>query len=607
MTSHILVEGGGTRTRAALVTAAGVREAIHEGGPSNPAAYGVHRAANRIASLARSVLAGRPAQKTALYAGLAGAADAAVQKELARRIGEMVGLKSVFICPDLHAMLQGNTENEDAILVIAGTGAAVLAGNQEGKLIKIGGWGTVLGDEGSAYGVAVAGLRAAARAEDGLAPPTALVDSLSRGAELPDFASFASWIGQASKRDIAALAPVVIATAEEGDAQALKMVQKEASHLALRVRAAHEQGALSEKAKLLQYGGLLEGSTLFRQFFHEALTPLPFLEKTFCTRRGLDAVAALTKLESCPLWGYCWTGEERSEKQSLLPETERRDSGKALDELSPEDIVERMQEADREAVEAVGDAGDSIAAVIAHAGQCLQAGGRLIYVGAGTSGRLGVLDASECPPTFGVSPHRVVGLIAGGDRALRDSVEGAEDDFEEGAKEVAALQPDARDFVIGIAASGTTAYVAGALDTAEKAGAKTAFITSSLSSPIPSHYPIVLNTGPEVLTGSTRLKAGTAAKLVLNRISTGAMARAGLIYKGRMIGMAPANKKLRQRAIRIVSELSDTSSDESRKALEESGDSIAVAVIMLVKKMSASEAQALLEEQGGRLRDVLQA
>lgn len=605
MTSHILVEGGGTGTRAALVSATGIREAIHEGGPTNPSAYGVHRAANRIASLARSVLAGRPAEDTALYAALAGAADAAVQKELAQRIGEQVGLKSVFICPDLHAMLQSNAENEEAILVIAGTGAAVLAGNQEGKLIKIGGWGAVLGDEGSAYGVAVAGLRVAARAEDGLAPPTTLVKALSQAAALPDFASFAAWIGEASKREIAALAPVVIAAAEDGDTQARKVVEEEACQLALRVRAAHEQGALSEKATLLQYGGLLEGSTLFRNFFHEALAPLPQLQKKFCAHRGLDAVAALTKLTSCPPWACCWEGTGKETAKALLPETERRGSGKALDELSPAEIVERMQEADREAVEAVGDAGDMIAAAITHAGQCLQGGGRLIYVGAGTSGRLGVLDASECPPTFGVSPDRVVGLIAGGDRALRDSVEGAEDDFDQGAEELKALEPTPRDFVIGIAASGTTAYVAGALKTAEEAGARNALITSSLTSPIPADYPIVLNTGPEVLTGSTRLKAGTAAKLVLNRISTGAMAQAGLVYKGRMIGMAPANQKLRQRAIRIVSELSGTTAEASQHALEQSGDNIAVALIILAKKVSPSDARALLEKHGGRLRDVL--
>lgn len=605
MTAYILVEGGGSGTRAALVNEKGQREKAYERGPSNPVAYGIVQAAQVIVSLAKEALAGRSAESCVLYAALAGAAEKEVQAALAQRIGTALQLRRIFICPDLHAMLLANAGAEEGILVISGTGASVLAKDRQNRLLKVGGWGAVLGDEGSAYNLAVSALRTAARAEDQIGQSTILAENLTEAAGLPEFSAFSRWISSATKREVAALAPAVLTAAEQGDLPALQCVEEEAWQLALRVCAAHEQLRLRPDAAVYEYGGLLEGSMLFRQYFHQSLDSLPELKCQPCACRGLDAVSYLHTLEKCPDWASEWTMKPGAAKVPALPDTERAGKGKTLDELTPEEIVAAMQHADMEALQAVGAASESIAAAVDYAGHCLKQGGRLIYTGAGTSGRLGVLDASECPPTFGVSPDRVVGLIAGGDRALRDSVEGAEDDPVLGAADLEALNPDGRDFVIGIAASGTTPYVAGALSAAARAGARTALITSSTASPIPSDYPVVLNTGPEVLTGSTRLKAGTAAKLVLNRISTGAMAQAGLIYKGRMVGMAPANIKLRHRAERIVSELTGLTQEESAVLLNQAGGRITAAVVMGIKQVPLSEAEALLEQHGNRLREIL--
>lgn len=234
-----------------------------------------------------------------------------------------------------------------------------------------------------------------------------------------------------------------------------------------------------------------------------------------------------------------------------------------------------------EAVRAVGRALASIAALADDAVRSLGAGGRLVYAGAGTSGRLGALDAAECPPTFGVAPSRVLALVAGGARALRRAVEGAEDDAAEGAAAVRRARIGARDLVVGISASGTTPFVLAALEEARRRGARTALVTSNPRARAAADRRVVLATGAERIAGSTRMKAGTAAKMTLGLLSTAAFVRLGAVREGRMVALRPGSAKLRARAIRNVSDLGAVSAARARRLLESSGWNVSAALANL--------------------------
>jgi N-acetylmuramic acid 6-phosphate etherase len=251
---------------------------------------------------------------------------------------------------------------------------------------------------------------------------------------------------------------------------------------------------------------------------------------------------------------------------------------------------------------------EQIAQAIAAAEESFRAGGRLFYVGAGTSGRLGVLDASECPPTFGTPPEMVQGIIAGGVAALTAAQEGAEDDLQQPRKDLAARGVRANDVVVGIAASGTTPYVRVALEYAKSIGARTALVACS---PPPADMlaaagiPIVAVTGPEVVTGSTRLKAGTATKLILNMITTGAMIRLGKTFGNLMIDLRATNVKLVDRSERIVSEVCGLSREEARAMLALADGSVKLAIVMNALGVEKDEAVRRLEEGGGVVRRVV--
>jgi N-acetylmuramic acid 6-phosphate etherase len=255
-----------------------------------------------------------------------------------------------------------------------------------------------------------------------------------------------------------------------------------------------------------------------------------------------------------------------------IPVTETpHPAGRDLERLPTSRLVARLHGGDLEAVRAVGRALPSIAALADEAARVLRAGGRLIYAGAGTSGRLGALDAAECPPTFGVAPSRVVALVAGGARALRRAVEGAEDDGDAGAAAVRRARVGPRDLLVGISASATTPFVVGALAEARRRGAATALVTSNPAARAPADRRVVLETGAERVAGSTRMKAGTAAKMALGLLSTAAFVRLGAVRSGRMVALRPGSAKLRARAVRNVADLAGVSAARARRLLEGAG------------------------------------
>nr|WP_255622547.1 N-acetylmuramic acid 6-phosphate etherase [Tessaracoccus sp. OS52] len=280
-----------------------------------------------------------------------------------------------------------------------------------------------------------------------------------------------------------------------------------------------------------------------------------------------------------------------------------------LDTLDVGELARLMNDADAEVAAAVGRSLPQITAAIQAISERFNDGGRLVYVGAGTSGRLGVLDASECPPTYNTRPEQVVGLIAGGDHALRNAVEGAEDSPEQGAADLDAIGINEADVVVGIAASGRTPYVLGALRRAAEAGAATVALSCNERAEISAaaEFPIEVVVGPEVVAGSTRLRAGTATKLVLNMISTITMVRAGKVFGNRMVDMCASNEKLRIRAARMVCELAGVDEAEAAEALESNRWSVKQTVLALLADVEPETAAALLEANGGRLRDALRA
>ncbi|ANV87280.1 N-acetylmuramic acid 6-phosphate etherase [Picosynechococcus sp. PCC 7117] len=280
-----------------------------------------------------------------------------------------------------------------------------------------------------------------------------------------------------------------------------------------------------------------------------------------------------------------------------------------LDQMSALELVDLFNQEDQKTLEAIANAREALAQAIEITSDALMHGGRLFYVGAGTSGRLGVLDAAECPPTFCTPPELVQGIIAGGAGALVRSSEDLEDRAEDGKKAIAQRQITELDVVVGITAGGTTPYVQGALIAAQQRGAKTIFISCVPAEQVPfaADVDIRLLTGPEILAGSTRLKAGTVTKMALNILSTSVMVKLGKVYGNRMIDVAVTNHKLHDRALRILQDLTDLSREEAAILLEKSQRRVKIALLMHWKNVDASEAEHLLKVHQGSLRTALKS
>jgi N-acetylmuramic acid 6-phosphate etherase len=292
----------------------------------------------------------------------------------------------------------------------------------------------------------------------------------------------------------------------------------------------------------------------------------------------------------------------------LLTEQANANSGN-LDRLSPLALVDLFVREDSHTVAAIAEARESLADAINITSEALCQGGRLFYVGAGTSGRLGVLDAVECPPTFCTPPEMVQGILAGGEAALVRSSEDLEDRYEDGAAAIYERKVGGRDVVAGITAGGTTPYVLGALQAAQQAGASTIFMTCvpAEQASSPADIDIRLLVGPEIVAGSTRLKAGTVTKMALNILSTGVMVRLGKVYGNRMVDVAATNEKLRDRALRILMDLTDLDRSQAGELLASSNNSVKLALLRHWKGISLQTAQTLLQQHRGHLRQALQA
>ncbi len=531
------IEGGGTKTIA--LTSDGRRRVF---GPLN-----LKLATDReILAVLRPF---QPERAAICLAGCRTESDRQRLRQLARRVW---GAIPVFIGNDLDSGLAAAFGTQPGILVVSGTGSVVVGRNAAGQTARAGGWGHLLGDHGSGYWIAMTGLRAAIREYDRHGKfPARLLRRLCLNT--PD--QLVDWIHNAGKDEIAGLA---------GEFMEPGLMLQAASFLAQDCYAVARKLGMDKPRVALAGGVLRHHRKLATLVANRIRTMLPGAKVTVLRRDTAEGALILSGGARPP-------GAPPPTARRSVPITELRNPRTLdLDRRSISALMDTMLAEESRVIPAIRKSKRAIERCIRAIIAAFRRGGRLFYVGAGTSGRLGVLDASECPPTFSTDPEMVQAIIAGGAPALHRAVEAAEDDPQAGAEAVRHRGVTRKDVVVGIAASGTTPFVLGALDEAKARGAKTFLLSFSPARRL-AHSPILINTGPEVITGSTRLKAGTATKLVLNMLTTISMIRLGKVVSNLMVDVKPTNEKLRARACRIVATLRGCSEEEARQRLARAG------------------------------------
>jgi len=592
------VEGGGTKTSCVLV------ETATPPGPDDPGwefrilEQGKLQASNfRLTApeRLRAILGELPKQIDRAGVFLAGCGTAEDRDALRRICLEIWPQAKIVTGSDRASGLAAALDHGDGIVVNAGSGSSV-TGRRGDKIERAGGWGHILGDAGGAYSLSMQALRLILREHDLHRAEMDFTASILHALSLNNFDELVRWVQAADKMEIATLAPVVFEAAAAGDGRMMEIIEEGA-----RVLCEYTE-AVADRLHLLAPKVVLMGGLFYRDSIY-----------THALRRRLKKNlpdARITTAERAPELGAVWLAIETQDHATFKPQPSRREidglaaalteqrnpRSQNLEKMTAPELVELFVEEEKFVQDALRAAAVDLARAIETVTESLRHGGRLFYVGAGSSGRIGVLDASEIPPTFGAPTHVVQGVIAGGVTALHRSVEGAEDEESAGAYALDERRVKPPDVVLGITASGRTPFVRGALARAKSLGAKTILLTCNPAgawgndpdpprtareidaSARPRSTPaateldllITLPVGPELLAGSTRLKAGTATKVALNVISTGAMIRLGKVRGNLMIDLRTTSTKLRDRAVRIVAEVTQRDYESARALLEAS-------------------------------------
>lgn len=595
-TSTVLlgIECGGTRTVALAATSEGSLLVRKEAGPANLRLLDDRKLEGLLRSLASQL-----PSPAAIGVGMAGVRDrndcARVEGVLSRvwpgvphRVDH--DLESALAAAEPEPGRKSRSQGPDArVIILSGTGSCCYGRNSIGRTAKVGGWGHLLGDRGSAYDIAFRALRQAAHEFDHFQTWSRFGQQALRALSLNEPNALIAWLQSAGKTEVAALAPLVFAAAKQGDRGARKVVADTARILSedalacarhLSPRRGTVEFALAGSVVLRQKG---LASAVARRIRSErpgsTLRPLPRESVWGAVAMAREALRASAPAAPARRSSPPKETSGRSNKagvwvptsQELSPTEQRNPRSTHLDQLPLRQAIALGLEEEGRVPKILGGHSKELERLIGLSIRSLKSGGRLFYVGAGTSGRLGVLDASECPPTFRSPPEQVQGIIAGGFNALHSAVEGAEDDFDAGSQVMAHRGVGARDLVIGIAASGRTPFVWGALTAARQRGARTALLCFNPHLDFHGGWkPDVIlapDLGPEILTGSTRLKAGTATKLILNLVTTLTMVRLGKVVGNLMVDLNPSNVKLRDRAVRILQELTAAPPESARAAL----------------------------------------
>ena len=562
------IEGGGTKTTWCLVGGDGAVLADGTLGCGNVAVMDD----GELRALFQEIAGALPNPPEAIGAGMAGVVNSsAAARVKALLAGAFPAVRTIVVEHDARSGFLAAQPSGRGILAIAGTGSFVLGCSGEGW-VRADGWGHVAGDTGSAYSLAESGLRAVFRQFDETGEVPALGSALLAATCLNSLEDLSGWVTQnaASKKSVAGLARTVVEAGEAGCPLALACIRETAGSLVRSVAGvAHRLGM--EHPSVALSGGLLVNAALYRnEFSRQLVKRLAPSEIRVSTTPGASGAARLAGavIAPQPVAAPPIADVRSSNTEQRNPRTRN------LEQRTVPELVDLfLGESERvgPALRAVAPQLVSATGLIVAA---LQNGGRIFYIGAGTSGRLGVLDASEIPPTFGTPPALVQGIMAGGLPALALGVEDIEDDATAGAQAMRQRGVNAGDVVVGIAASGRTPFVIAGLDEARRRGAKTVFLTCNPHRPAmaaPPDVAVDIPTGPEFLTGSTRLAAGTATKIALNLLSTLAMVRLGKVRDNLMIDVKATNAKLRDRATRIVMELTGWDESKAGTALAKHG------------------------------------
>ncbi len=555
------IEGGGTRTSWALFeTEDEALRLVQEG--QLPATNFRLTTRDRILELWREM----PRAVDRVGAFLAGCGTPADRADLARLCAEVWPEAAIVAGSDRESGFAAAFGSGNGIAVNAGTGSSV-TGRYDDRVERAGGWGHILGDAGGGYYLSVQTLRAVLREYDLHRRGGELATEILRALCLNELTELVRWAQTADKMEIAALTPVVFAAAADGHEQ-VKDILRSGARVLAKYTAVVAQRLHYASPPVALLGGLFRGHSIYVATFERELEEVLDTSRVFVEEKSSALGAAWLALGRAPVLA---PAEAKPITEIALATTEEMNPQSLdLDRLAPRELVDLFVTEEEFVQEALRAAAPQLAEAIDLIATALKSGGRLFYVGAGTSGRLGVLDASEIPPTFGAAPELVQGVMAGGASALHRSVEGAEDDAAAGARAIGERGVTAADIVCGISASGRTPFVRGALQRARATGARAILLTCQTpSADLPNEWDlrIDLPTGPELLAGSTRLKAGTATKVALNILSTGALAQLGRVRGNLMIDLKATNDKLRDRAARMLAQLAGCDYATARERL----------------------------------------
>ena len=604
--SILAIDLGKTGCRALLCIGETSTTAEGPGAPGLAAPNGGALAMGAILQIAAPLLrAAGLARVDAVGVGAAGAlADRAAAQALAERLCAALPAGRVAVASDAITSHVGALGGSPGVTLAIGTGAVAIAVGPSGEMTRSDGWGPWLGDEGGGTWLGLHGLRAALRAHDRRGPPTLLTEAAETR-----FGSLATLAAQMESsasppRLAAGFAADVAAAAAAGDPIAAALLDQACAALAQTVRSVIPADAAH--IRLAVTGGLAQLEAGLVRPLLEALGPTVSAVTPLGTALdGARRLALDTGTVHEPT--LCRAAATVSNSLDLLATEGRRPGLDDLDLRSPGEIVRLMLTAEREAQDALARAADQLAAAADAIAARMTAGGRLFTLGAGTPGRLAVLDAAELAPTYSSPPGLVIALLAGGPTAMLEAAEGAEDDRHAAAAALDAHGLGPGDAVVGIAASGRTPYVVGGLAHARARGALTVAIVNNPGSAAAAaaDLPVEILTGAEIVAGSTRMTAGTTQKIALNALSTASMIALGKTYGAWMVDVRATNDKLRRRALRIVQEITGADPAAASAALASGGGSVKQAVVALLAGVDAAEAARRLTRSRGHVRDAV--
>jgi N-acetylmuramic acid 6-phosphate etherase len=561
------VEGGGTKTSWVLVDRGENELRVLDQGKLPPANF-------RLATpdQLRSMFGELPKEITRAGIFLAGCGTEEDRQSLTRLCAEVWPQAKVVVGSDRDSGLAAAVGHGDGIVVNAGSGSSI-TGRRDKRIENAGGWGHILGDAGGGYFLSLQALRLILREYDLHRGEVQFTTGILRALSLNNLDELVRWAQTADKMEVAMLTPVVFQAAAGGDSRVMEIIEEGARVLCEYTEAvATRLHVLAPKIVLI--GGLFHRDSIYTHAFRRRLKKsLPDARVTNSERAPeLGAAWLAAEMQSWPEV-HAESSPDKIEDLAAALTEQRNPRSENLEKMSAQELVKLFVDEEKFVGEALRAVAVDLARAIELVAESLRKGGRLFYVGAGTSGRLGVLDASEIPPTFGASPELVQGIIAGGATALHRSVEGAEDEGSSGAFAIDRRGIKDVDIVIGITASGRTPFVLGAIERAKSLGAKTILLSCNPSRDqhLNVDLAIDLAVGPEILTGSTRLKSGTATKIALNIISTGAMVALGKVRGNLMIDLNTSSAKLRDRATRMVAAIMQCDYGSAQAQLEQSG------------------------------------